>query len=77
MPAENGSKGTDHGAAAPVFLIGDHVRAGLHGSAPDLEALEEGDVPHRIDFRSIYAGLERDWMGVAPSSEIEPLELFT
>ncbi len=74
--AENGSKGTDHGAAAPAFLLGKHVRPGLHGKAPNLEALENGDLPHHIDFRSIYAALERDWMDTSPQFDLEPQRLF-
>ena len=73
--AENGSSGTDHGAAAPVFLVGAPVRGGMHGRAPDLTRLVEGDVPHSTDFRSLYTTLERDWMGLEPSSAFPSLEL--
>ena len=74
--AENGSRGTDHGAAAPVLLLGAPVRAGLHGSAPDLGRLEQGDVPYACDLRSVYATLEADWMGVPASSRFEGLDLL-
>lgn len=60
---ENASLGTDHGAAAPVFLIGRPVRAGFVGKAPDLTRLEDGDVPFEIDFRRVYATLLDRWMG--------------
>ena len=72
---ENGSRGTDHGAGAPVFLVGGSVRGGLHGAPPDLARLEQGDVPYSTDFRSIYACLERDWMGLAPSTQHASLAL--
>ena len=72
---ENASRGTDHGAAAPVLLLGGPVHGGLAGAPPDLERLVEGDVPHGVDFRALYAAIERDWMGLAPSSSIPPLDL--
>lgn len=62
--AENGSRGTDHGAAAPLFLLGDAVRGGLHGDHPDLSDLIDGDVRHKIDFRQVYASLLDGWLGV-------------
>ncbi len=74
--AENGSRGTDHGAAAPVLLIGDGVRGGLHGRAPDLARLEEGDVPFSTDFRSVYTTLERDWLGLEPSTSHAALDVL-
>src|SRR5262249_38292210 len=49
--AENGSGGTDHGTAAPVFLLGGSVQAGLHGPYPNLHDLQDGDPKHAIDFR--------------------------
>ena len=54
--AENQSRGTDHGAAAPLLAMGGAVEGGFHGTPPDLEALEDGDVRARVDFRSVYAG---------------------
>lgn len=74
--AENGSKGTDHGAAAPVLLVGDRVRGGMHGTPPDLLALEEGDVAFSTDFRSLNTTLERDWMGLAPSTRLPALDVL-
>jgi uncharacterized protein (DUF1501 family) len=60
--AENGSGGTDHGAAAPVFLLGGGLRGGIHGTAPSLapEDLHRGDLVHSIDFRSVYASVLQD-----------------
>lgn len=60
--AENGSHGTDHGAAAPVFLFGESVSGGLHGNSPDLSDLVDGDVKHHFDFRQVYASLLDDWL---------------
>lgn len=71
---ENASRGTDHGAAGPVLLVGGPGR-GLRGSPPDLESLVEGDVAHSLDFRSLYTALEHDWMGLEPSSAVPPLDL--
>ena len=49
--------------------------AACTGRAPDLERLVDGDVPATTDFRSLYAGLERDWLGLEPSVSAPPLEL--
>ena len=67
--AENGSRGTDHGAAAPVFLFGESVSGGLHGKSPDLSDLVDGDVKHQFDFRQVYAALLDDWLNT-PSQPI-------
>ncbi len=62
---ENGSGGTDHGTAAPVFLLGRPVKAGLHGPYPDLTHLDDGGDPkHAVDFRGIYASVLDEWLGV-------------
>ena len=74
--AENGSKGTDHGAGAPCFLVGSAVAGGLHGQAPDLARLTDGDVPGTTDFRALYTTLERDWLGLQPSTDVSALELL-
>lgn len=60
--AENASGGTDHGTAAPVFLVGPGVRPGLHGPYPNLEDLEDGDPKYAIDFRSVYATILDRWL---------------
>jgi uncharacterized protein (DUF1501 family) len=66
---ENGSLGTDHGTAAPVFLAGKSVRAGLIGQEPRLDNLDEnGDLKSSLDFRQVYATLLERWLGV-PSQE--------
>jgi uncharacterized protein (DUF1501 family) len=62
--AENGSRGTDHGAAAPMFVFGDTIKGGLHGEPPDLADLVDGDVRHKIDFRQVYASLIEGWLGL-------------
>lgn len=54
---ENGSLGTDHGAASQVFVAGAGVKGGLHGKHPSLTDLVEGDLQFHTDFRSIYATL--------------------
>ena len=52
---ENGSGGTDHGAAGPVFLAGPAVKPGLLGAYPSLTDLDDGDLRPVVDFRRIYA----------------------
>src|SRR5262245_7051760 len=67
---ENASRGTDHGAAAPVFVLGGPGKGGLLGRAPDLARLSDGDVAFTTDFRALYTAIERDWMGLEPSSAV-------
>ncbi len=62
--AENASGGTDHGTAAPMFLIGGAAAPGVHGSHPSLTDLDQGDLRYQIDFRSVYATVLEQWMGV-------------
>ncbi len=66
--AENGSGGTDHGSAAPMFLLGRHVQAGLHGPYPNLGDLVNGDPRHAIDFRRVYSTLLGQWLGVSSAA---------
>ena len=61
---ENASLGTDHGSGAPMFLAGPNVVAGLHGRAPRLDDLLEGDVRADIDFRTVYAAVLERWLGL-------------
>jgi uncharacterized protein (DUF1501 family) len=61
--AENASQGTDHGAAAPMFLVGETVKAGVIGKLPSLTDLEEGDLKHHTDFRQVYATVLERWLG--------------
>jgi len=62
--AENGSLGTDHGAAGPVFIAGPTASPGLIGRAPSLTDLEDGDLKVSIDFRQVYATVLDDWLGM-------------
>lgn len=64
---ENGGQGTDHGAAAPVLLVGAGCKAGITGRAPNLKDLGEGDLKHDRDFRSVYGRVLADWLGADAS----------
>jgi uncharacterized protein (DUF1501 family) len=59
---ENASRGTDHGEAAPVFLIGGGIKGGLYGSAPDLAQLSMGNLPFSTDFRTVYTTVLERWL---------------
>jgi uncharacterized protein (DUF1501 family) len=61
---ENGSRGTDHGAAAPVFVVGSGVNGGVYGEHASLTSLDEGDLKYAIDYRQIYATLINRWFGL-------------
>jgi uncharacterized protein (DUF1501 family) len=78
---ENSSLGTDHGAAAPVFVAGNRVKGGLQGGVPNLNDLDDGDIRHQIDFRDVYAGLLTDWLGVDASAVLgqreKPVRMFS
>jgi uncharacterized protein (DUF1501 family) len=64
----NGSLGTDHGAAQPIFLFGDSVKQGILGKNPDIPTNVQAvdNVPMQYDFRSIYSTLLRDWFCLPP-----------
>ncbi|MGH7951317.1 MAG: DUF1501 domain-containing protein [Limisphaerales bacterium] len=79
--AENANGGTDHGAAAPMFIVGNKVKAGLLGKYPSLapQDLFEGDIKYNVDFRNVYAGVLENWLKTksAPilGRQFEPLQL--
>ena len=68
---ENGSQGTDHGAASLMMAIGGSVRGGIYGTAPNLRVTPDNptlenngaDVHHETDFRSVYARVIDSWLG--------------
>lgn len=62
--AENGSLGTDHGAASVMFVMKPSGKSGLHGTHPSLTDLTDGDLKFGIDFRSVYAALLDQWLNI-------------
>jgi uncharacterized protein (DUF1501 family) len=66
---ENTSGGTDHGAAAPLFVLGGKVKPGIYGAAPSLTQLHDGDIIHGVDFRSVYATVLSSWL----KAPVEPV----
>jgi uncharacterized protein (DUF1501 family) len=76
--AANGSDGTDHGTAGPVFVLGRGVRGGFHGAEPSLTDLDHGDLKLTTDFRSVYASLLDGVLGADPARVLdgwsEPLD---
>ncbi len=77
---ENGSKGTDHGSGAPLFLVGGRVNAGIVGDHPSLTKLEDGNLKHHTDFRTVYAAVLNEWLGVDATKVLgkgfEPAKVF-
>ena len=53
-----------------MFVIGDHVKGGLHGKAPSLTDLDDGNLKMTTDFRSVYATILSQWMGFADTRSI-------
>jgi uncharacterized protein (DUF1501 family) len=77
---ENGSRGTDHGSAAPMLLVGGKVKAGVVGKHPSLTELEMGNLKHHTDFRRVYAAVLDQWLGVNSKDvlgeKFEPVEIL-
>ena len=78
---ENGSLGTDHGTATPMFIIGKGVRGGFYGRHPSLTDLDDGNMKMTTDFRRVYATMIKEWLGYDETSAVlkgrfEPLGLF-
>jgi uncharacterized protein (DUF1501 family) len=77
---ENGSAGTDHGTAAPMFLAGPGVQSGLVGAAPNLLDLVGNAPKMTVDFRRVYATVLEDWLGLSTKDTLggafEKLPLF-
>ena len=60
---ENGSLGTDHGTATPMFLFGKQVKGGFYGQPPSLTDLADGNLKMTTDFRRVYATAIKEWLG--------------
>lgn len=78
---ENGNKGTDHGAAQPVFMVGGQISGNLYSSYPSLTNLDSsGNIQYNVDFRQVYASILDKWLDIDPStvlgSEYDELSVF-
>jgi uncharacterized protein (DUF1501 family) len=62
---ENGSLGTDHGTAEPMFLLGAGLKGGLYGTQPPLDDLDAGDLRYQVDFRAVYGTVLERWLGAS------------
>jgi uncharacterized protein (DUF1501 family) len=60
--AENGGRGTDHGTAEPLFIVGSGVKGGLYGEYPSLSNLDNGDLKFNVDFRTVYSTVLDRWL---------------
>jgi uncharacterized protein (DUF1501 family) len=65
----NASNGTDHGAAAPMFVMGSSIRQGIVSRHPSMTDLDQGDLKCVVDFRSVYASVLQNWLNT-PSKPI-------
>jgi len=66
---ENGSLGTDHGTAAPMFVLGNAVNKGIFGEPSSLSDLDNnGNLKYTVDFRSVYATVLDRWMGASSTN---------
>ena len=61
---ENESEGTDHGTAAPHFMLSGTIKGGIWGVHPDLGDLVEGDMKFSMDYRSVYESILSDWFKI-------------
>jgi uncharacterized protein (DUF1501 family) len=78
---ENGSLGTDHGTATPMFVVGKGVKGGFYGRHPSLTDLDDGNMKMTTDFRSVYATMIKEWLGYDDTAAIlkgtfRPLGVF-
>ncbi len=67
-PSENESRGTDHGTAAPLFVMGSRLKPGLHGTAPNLDLARNQDLQYSTDFRAVYSTVLDRWLGCKSSA---------
>lgn len=66
---QNASRGTDHGTANNLFLIGGDIkRPGFYNEGPDLQNLDKGDLIYKVDFRNVYATILDKWLGSQPNT---------
>ena len=78
---ENGSLGTDHGTATPMFIVSNQLNGGFYGQPPSLTDLDDGNLKMTTDFRRVYATMIEEWLGFRDTSSIlkgtfEPLGTF-
>ena len=77
---ESGRRGTNHGAAAPSFLVGGGLKGGLCGEHPDLTDLNQDAPNATIDFRRLYATVLQNWLRFDATSvlgsEYKTLDVF-
>ena len=59
----NGSNGTDHGAAAPVFVFGNKVKGGVLGNNPVIDSGMgyDDNLAFEFDYRQVYASVLEQW----------------
>ncbi len=69
---ENLSGGTDHGAGGLAFFLGQKIQGGLYGTPPDLANLRDGDLPHSVDYRQLYATVLEGHFDQASAQAIVP-----
>ena len=79
--AENGSRGTDHGTAAPVILMGGALKGGFSGKQPAFPANIDDDLAFHLDYRQIYRTVAEKWLGAQAAAEplkgFKPIDIFT
>ncbi len=69
---ENGSLGTDHGTATPMFVFGalNHIKGGFYGQPPSLTDLDDGNLKMTTDFRRVYATMIKEWLGYSDTDTV-------
>lgn len=78
---ENGSRGTDHGTAAPHFILGGQVKGGLYGQQPSFDLMQSNDLVHTVDFKDLYSEIVEQWWGMPRTGplnqhKVKPLGLL-
>lgn len=66
--ASNASYGTDHGNAAPMLVFGTCINPGVYGENPDLQNLQNGNIPLQYDYRQVFTSVVKDWFQASDSA---------
>jgi uncharacterized protein (DUF1501 family) len=68
---QNANNGTDHGTSAPHFMFGGNVKGGMYGEQPSLNDLLDDDLRYKVDYRSLYNTVAKNWWSSSKTINID------
>jgi uncharacterized protein (DUF1501 family) len=71
-PSENSTVGTDHGTAAPLFVMHAGIKAPVVGTPPNLAIKPNDDITYTTDFRQVYGTVMRNFLKADPAKILGP-----